>query len=163
MTALTKTFNSEKPKDVENRPNGTPAKMLEWYWDAWNPTLNRDQLDIAMIARNKHKLWLDNLTHIDLDMVEQLYMTIKTPVEGEITLHQVLISIWSKTNYKCNIFQAVNQNAVTGFITTLCHSGYEEETNKVMMNLVILCKERFGKKKNLVYPGGFRRIKGSGL
>ena len=79
----------------------------------------------------------------------QLYMPIKTPVEGEITLHQVLISIRSKTNYACNIFQAVNQNAATGLITALCHSGYEEEANELMMNLVTLCEERFGKKTKL--------------
>ena len=120
--------------------------MVEWYGDARSPTPNRDQLEVAMIARRHHKTWLDNLTHIDVDMVEQLYMPIKTSVEGEITLHQVLISIRSKSNYACNIFQAVNQNAVTGIITALCHSGYEEEANEIMMNLVTLCKERFGKK-----------------
>ena len=164
VTALRKTFNSEKSKDVENRPNGTPAKMVEWYGDAWSPTPNRDQLEVAMIARSHHKTWLDNLTHIDLDMVEQLYMPIMTPVEGEITLHQVLISIRSKTNYACNIFQAVNKNAVTGIIMALCHSGYEEEANEVIMNLVTLCKERFGKKNEiLVYSGGFRRINGTGV
>ena len=78
-------------------------------------------------------------------MVEYLYVLIQTPAEGEITLHQVLISIRSKTNYACNIFQAVNQNAATGLITALCHSGYEEEANEIMMNLVTLCEERFGK------------------
>ena len=101
-----------------------------------------------MIAKIHHKKWLDKLTHIDLDMVEELYMPIMTPVEGEITLHQVLISIRSKTNYACNIFQAVNQNATTGFITAICHSAYEEEANKLMMNLVTLCEERFDKKRN---------------
>ena len=120
--------------------------MVEWYGDVRSPSPNRAQLEVAMIARSHHKTWLDNLTHIDVDMVEQLYMPIKTLVEGEITLHQVLISIRSKTNYACNIFQAVNQNEVTGIITALCHSGYEEEANEVMMNLVTLCKERFGKK-----------------
>ena len=49
-------------------------------------------------------------------------------------------------NYACNIFQAINKHAVTGIITELCYSGYEEEANGVMMNLVTLCKERFGKK-----------------
>ena len=67
-------------------------------------------------------------------------------MEGEITLHQVLISVRSKMNYACNIFQAINKHAVTGIITELCYSGYEEEANGVMMNLVTLCKERFGKK-----------------
>ena len=80
--------------------------MVEWYRDAWSPTPNRDQLEVAMIARSHHKTWLNNLTHIDLDMVEQLYMPIKTLVEGENTLHQVLISIRSKTNYACNVFLA---------------------------------------------------------
>ena len=93
LAALTKTFNGEKPKNVENRPDGTPAKMVPWYGDVRNPTPTREKLEVAMIARNKHKLWIDNLTHIDLDMVEHLYGPIKTPVEEEITLHQVLISI----------------------------------------------------------------------
>ena len=31
MKALKKTFNSVKPKDVKNRPNGTNAKMVPWY------------------------------------------------------------------------------------------------------------------------------------
>ena len=87
VTALRKTFNSEKPKHVENRPNGTPAKMVEWYGDAQSPNPNRDQFEVAMIAKSHHKKWLDKLTHIDLDMVEELYMPIMTPVEGEITLH----------------------------------------------------------------------------
>ena len=74
-------------------------------------------------------------------------MPIKTLVEGEITLHQVLISIRSKMNYACNMFQAVNQNAATGLVTALCHLGYAEEANEIMMDLVTLCEERFGKKK----------------
>ena len=64
LTALIKTFNSEKPKDVENRPNGTPAKLVEWYGDSRSPTPNRDQLEVAMIARRHHKTWLDNLTQL---------------------------------------------------------------------------------------------------
>ena len=107
VTALRKTFNSEKPKHVENRPNGTPAKMVEWYGDAQSPNPNRDQFEVAMIAKSHHKKWLDKLIHINLDMAEELYIPIMTPVEGEITLHQVLISIRSKTNYACNIFQAI--------------------------------------------------------
>ena len=99
-----------------------------------------------MIAKRHHKQWLEKLTHIDLDMVEELYMPIMTQAEEEITLHQVLISLRSKKNYVCTIFQAVNKHAVIGIITALCHSGYEEEANEVMMNLVRLCKERFGKK-----------------
>ena len=55
-------------------------------------------------------------------------------------------------NYACTIFQAVNKHAVTGIITALCHSGYEEEANKVMMNLVTLYKERFDKKRNYGLP-----------
>ena len=79
LTALTKTFNSEKPKDVVNRPNGTPAKMVAWYGDVRSPTPNTEQMGLALIARSKHKQWIDNLTHIDLDMVEHLYVPIKTP------------------------------------------------------------------------------------
>ena len=89
------------------------------------------------------------MTHIDLDMVDQLFMPIQTLKEGEITLHQVLISLRSKTNYSCNIFQAVNQDAKTGFITALCHSGYAKEANDILMNLVTLCWERFGKNTKL--------------
>ena len=37
VKALRKTFNSEKPKDVQNRPNGTTAKMVEWYSNTYSP------------------------------------------------------------------------------------------------------------------------------
>ena len=48
--------------------------------------------------------------------------------------------------------------------TALCHSGYAEEVNEIMMNLVTLCKERFWQKYEImVYPGGRRRSRGSGL
>ena len=126
--------------------------MVPWYRYTRSPTPTREKLEVAMITRNKHRTCQQNVKHINLDMVEHLYVPIKTPVEGEITLHQVLISIRSKTNYAFNIFQAVNQNAVTGIITALCHSGYEEEANEVMMNLVTLCKERFDKKRNFGLP-----------
>ena len=70
----------------------------------------------------------------------------------------------SKTNYECTILQAVNKHAVTGTIMTLCHSGYEEEANEVMMNLVTLCKGRFGKKNDsMVHPGYCRRINRSNV
>ena len=55
VTALRKIFNSEKPKDVKNRPNGVPAKMVELYRDAWSPNPNRDQFEVAMIAKSHHK------------------------------------------------------------------------------------------------------------
>ena len=99
-----------------------------------------------MTAKRYHKQWLEKLTYIKLDMVEELYMPIMTQAEGEITLHQTLMSLRSKNNYEYTILQAINKHAVTGTITALCHSGYEEEANEVMMNLVTLCKERFGKK-----------------
>ena len=82
-------------------------------------------------------------------MVEELYIPIMTQLEGKITLHQILISIQSKTNYTCNIFQAFYKNVATGIITALNHSGYEEEATEVMMNIVTLCKERFAKKTKL--------------
>ena len=92
-----------------------------------------------MIAKKHHKQWLEKLTHIELDMTEELYMPIMTQAEGEITLHQTLMLLRSKKNYECTILQAINKHAVTGTITALCHSGYKEEANKVMMNLVMLC------------------------
>ena len=158
LAALTKTFNSDKPKHVENRPNGTNAKMVPWHGDARSPTPTREKLEVAIIARNKHRTWQENVTHIDLDTVEHLYVPIKTPVEGEMTLQQVLILIWSKTNYACNIFQAVNQNTATGLITALFHSGYAEEANEIMMNLAALCKECFGKNTKLWFTGLLRRL-----
>ena len=48
------------------------------------PQIETSKLEVAMIARSRHKKWLDNLAHIDLDMVEQLYMPIKTLVEGKL-------------------------------------------------------------------------------
>ena len=122
---------------------------MPWYGDARSPTPARDKLEVAIKARNTHRKLKENVTHIDLDMVDRLYTPIQTSVEGEITLHQVLISIQSKTNYACNIFQAVNQDAKTGFIMALCHSGYAEEANDIMMNLVTLCEESFGKNTKL--------------
>ena len=41
VKALRKTLNSEKPKDIENRPNGTTAKMVEWFRDTQSPNPNR--------------------------------------------------------------------------------------------------------------------------
>ena len=79
-------------------------------------------------------------------MVAELYMPIMTQGDGEITLHQTLMSLRSKINYECTILQAFNKHAVTGTITALCHSGYGEEANKVMMNLVTFCNGRFGHK-----------------
>ena len=126
--------------------------MVEWYGNTPSPNPNKEQFCVAMTAKRHHKQWLEKLTHIKLDMVEELYMPIITQAEGEITLHQVLISLRSKKNYTCTIFQAVNKHAVTGTITVLCHSGYEEEANEVMMNLVTLCKEHVGKKRQYGLP-----------
>ena len=78
VKALRKTFNSEKPKDIQNRPNVTTAKMLEWYGDTCSPNPNKEQFPVAMIAKRHHKTWLEKLTYINLDMVEELYMPIMT-------------------------------------------------------------------------------------
>ena len=105
-----------------------------------------------MTAKKHYKQWLEKLTYIELDMVEELCMPIMTQAEGEITLYQVLISLSSKKNYACTIFQAVNKHAVASTITALCNLGYEEEANKVVMNLVTLCRKRFGKKTQYGSP-----------
>ena len=72
------------------------AKMVEWHRNTCSLNPNKEQFSVAMIAKKHHKQWLEKLTHIELDMVEELYMPIMTQVEGEITLHQVLISLQSK-------------------------------------------------------------------
>ena len=79
-------------------------------------------------------------------MVEELQLPIEIEGEGEITLHQVLMSLRSKVCYDCTIFQAINKHASTGDIMVLCHSGYEKEVNKIVANLVTLCNEQFGLK-----------------
>ena len=78
VKALRKTFNNEKPKDVQNQPNGTTAKMVEWYGDPRSRNPNKEQFSVAMIAKRHHKTWLEKLTYINLDMVEELYMPIMT-------------------------------------------------------------------------------------
>ena len=77
-------------------------------------------------------------------MVEELQLLIDTEEEGEITLHQVLMSLRSKVFYKCTIFSAINKHSSFDNIITLCNSGYEEEANKIVAILVMLCKEQFG-------------------
>ena len=77
-------------------------------------------------------------------MVEELDIPINTEEEGEITLHQVLMLLRSKVFYECTIFSAINKHSSTGDIIALCHSGYEEEANKIVANIVTLCKEEFG-------------------
>ena len=61
-------------------------------------------------------------------------MPIASEADGEIILYQTY----------CTIFQAINKHAVSGNIEVLCHSGYTEEVNKIITNLVTLCNEKFG-------------------
>ena len=79
-----------------------------------------------MRAKGRHVKWLNKLTHIKLGMVAELQMPIVSEADGEVTLHQTLMGLRSKICYDCTIFQAINKHAVTGTITALCHSGYEE-------------------------------------
>ena len=60
-------------------------------------------------------------------MVEELQLLIKTEEEGEITLHQVLMSLRSKVFYNCTIFSAINKHSSTGDIIALCHSEYKDK------------------------------------
>ena len=76
-------------------------------------------------------------------MAEELQHLIKSEEEGEITLHQVLMSLRSKVFYNCTIFSSVNKHLSNGNIIALCHSGYEEEVNKIIANIVTVCKEQF--------------------
>ena len=79
-------------------------------------------------------------------MMEGLQLPIILEADGEITVHQILMSLRSKLCYDCTIFQAINKYVVSGNIMTLCHSGHEEEANEIIANLVMLCNERFGQK-----------------
>ena len=146
MKALRKTFNSTKAKDVENRSNGTNAKMVPWYSNRNSPDSTKIKLGIATTAKRKHKQWLEKLVHILLGMVEELQTPILSEANGEITLYQILMSLRSKICYDCTIFMAINRHTVSGNIEALCHSRYEEEANKIITNLVTLCNERFGQK-----------------
>ena len=58
VKALRKTCNSVKPKDVENRPNGTNAKMVEWYGDRNSPNRTQEEFGVATTAKGKHVQWL---------------------------------------------------------------------------------------------------------
>ena len=96
MEVLIKTFNSTKPRDVQNQPNGTNMKCVPWYSDCNSPDPSKLKLATTMIAKRKHKGWLNELVHISLGMVEELQLPIETEEEGEISLHQVLMSLRSK-------------------------------------------------------------------
>ena len=74
-------------------------------------------------------------------MVEELQFPIISEADGEITLHQIFMSLRSKLCYDCTIVQAINKHAISGNIMALCHSGYEEEANEIIMNIVTLCNE----------------------
>ena len=50
VKALKKIFNSTEAKDVENRPNGTNAKMVSWYSDRNIPDPKKIELGIATTA-----------------------------------------------------------------------------------------------------------------
>ena len=58
VKALGKTFNSEKPKDVENQPNGTTAKMVKWFGDIRSLNLNTQKIGVSMRAKWRHIKWL---------------------------------------------------------------------------------------------------------
>ena len=89
---------------------------------------------------------VDKIAHISLGMVEELQLSIVSEGEEEITLDQVSMSLRSKICYDCTIFQAINKHVSTRNIVALCHSGYEEEANKVGANLATFCNEQFGQK-----------------
>ena len=89
---------------------------------------------------------MNHITHIILGMVQDLYLPIKTETEGEINLHQVVMSLRSRVCYSCTIFQAVNKNKATGDTVAICHSGYKEEASEIIANLATLCIKRFGQK-----------------
>ena len=63
-------------------------------------------------------------------MVEEIQIPIEIEGEGEITLHQTLMSLKSNVCYDCTIFQAINRHAITGGIIALYHSRYEDEAKK---------------------------------
>ena len=54
VRVLRKAFNSEKPKDVQNRPNSTTAKMVEWYGNTRSPNPNKKDLGVAMAVKRHH-------------------------------------------------------------------------------------------------------------
>ena len=99
VKALKKTFNSTKPNDVENRPNGMNAKMVPWYSSCNSPDPTKIELGIAMTAKGKHKNWLDKVVHISLGMREELQLPILSEADREITLHQILMSLRSNVCY----------------------------------------------------------------
>ena len=63
VKALIKTFNSTKPRGVQNRPNGTNAKCVEWWGDRNSPIPIKSELNTAKLAKGKHREWLDYSTH----------------------------------------------------------------------------------------------------
>ena len=142
--ACQKTFNSTKPRDVQNRPNGTKATCVEWWGDNNSPVPIRSKVKKARLAKEKHRKWLDSVVRMPLGMVKDLHIPLEIEGEGEINLHQVVMSLRSSVCYNCTIFQAVNKNRVTGDIIALCHAGYEEEASEIIDNLATLCIERFG-------------------
>ena len=69
------------------------------------------------------------------------------PIDAEeenIIFHQVLMALRSRVFYKCTIFSAITKHSVAGDIMTLYHLGYRKKAIKIITNLVILYKERFG-------------------
>ena len=54
VKALIKTFNSKKPRDVMNWPNGTKATMVKWWGDRNSPTPLKRELNLSVLSRVKH-------------------------------------------------------------------------------------------------------------
>ena len=84
VKALRKTFNNEKPKDVQNQPNGTTAKMVEWYGDPRSRNPNKEQFSVAMIAKRHHScrrnLYHCQNLHCTLELLPQSSLHLVVPL-----------------------------------------------------------------------------------
>ena len=78
VKALIKTFISMKPRDKQNRPNGTNVKCVPWYSGRNSPDLIKLKLATAMTVKRKHKDWLNELVHISSGIEEELQLPIET-------------------------------------------------------------------------------------